>query len=231
MSLHITQLSHTYRSKGLEERTVLQTIPEFNFPAGSQWLLRGVSGSGKTTLFNILAGLLHPSQGEVTLNQQPLYALTEAQRDQFRTRHIGYIFQQHYLLPHLTAGENVMMPLAFAGVNGTERPGRAQKLLDQVGLAEFANHYPHQLSTGQRLRVAVVRALANNPVLVLADEPTAALDQTAGAQVLDLLQHSCQQNKAILLVASHDPAVSGRFPHQLELENGKFRVKEVESAK
>jgi putative ABC transport system ATP-binding protein len=220
MSLQLTQLSHTYRSKGLEERTILQTIPQFTFPAGSQWLVRGVSGSGKTTLFNILAGLLRPTQGEVTLNQQPLYTLSEAQRDQFRTRHIGYIFQQHYLLPHLTAGENVMMPLAFAGVNGTERPERAQKLLAQVGLAEFAKHYPHQLSTGQRLRVAVVRALANNPVLVLADEPTAALDQPAGAQVLDLLQHSCQQNNAILLVASHDPAVSGRFAHQLELDRG-----------
>lgn len=223
MSLQIKQLSHTYTSKGLEPRTVLQLLAQLDFQRGEQVLLRGISGSGKTTLLNIIAGLLKPTQGDVWLKGQALYALPEAKRDRFRTQTIGYVFQTHHLLNMLTAAENVMMPMAFAGVNKSTRQQRAQQLLTELGLSEFSHYPPAKLSSGQRLRVAVARALANNPALVLADEPTAALDSSHSEIVIDLLQQTCGRNNAILLVASHDPALFGRFGRILDLHNGQIK--------
>ena len=224
MSLVLQQLSHTYTTSGLPPAPVLHPLPEITLAQSDQVLVRGISGSGKTTLFNILAGLLRPTQGAVWLNGQSLYALGEAQRDVFRAQQIGYVFQQHYLLPMLTAAENVMMPLAFGGLPASERHGRALALLTAVGLADYASHRPQQLSTGQRLRVAVARALAAKPALVLADEPTAALDAAASQQVVDLLMTTCKAQGAILLVASHDPALNGRFAHTWHLDRGTIAI-------
>lgn len=222
MDLRVEGLRHVYSGRGLEARPVL-AIEQWGLAAGEQALLRGISGSGKTTLFNILAGLLRPTAGQVWLGKQSLYALPEAARDEFRAGRIGYIFQSHLLVPNLTALENVVMPMAFAGKwMIAERRQRAADLLGQVGLAEFARHRPAQLSAGQRLRVAVVRALANAPQLVLADEPTAALDPASASQVMDLLQDACRQHGAILLVASHDPALNGRFERIFDLRDGQL---------
>lgn len=223
MSLRVENLSHTYTGAGLEARTVLQ-IEAWALAPGDQVLLRGISGSGKTTLLNILAGLLTPTTGQVWLDGHALYAMAEAQRDRFRAQRIGYVFQVHHLLPALTALENVMMPMAFAGVAPQRCRARAEMLLSRLGLAEFAHHYPAQLSAGQRLRVAVARALANNPQLLLADEPTAALDHEAGQRVMDLLQETAHQNNAILLVASHDPALMERFDQMVDLHSGRLHV-------
>ena len=211
MSIVIQHVRHTFASPGLPPTPVLHAIPELSLRPGEQILLRGISGSGKTTLFNILAGLLRPTAGEVIIDGQPLYVLSEAQRDKFRAQRIGYVFQQHHLLPMLTAEENVMMPLAFGGIALAERRGRATELLTAVGLSAHAHHRPAQLSTGQRLRVAVARALAARPRLVLADEPTAALDAATSEQVLELLTTTCRAQQAILVVASHDPALHHRF--------------------
>lgn len=220
MSVVIQNLSHTYHSAGLDPRPVLHPIPQLVLSPSEPILLRGISGSGKTTLFNILAGLMRPTQGEVFIEGQALYALREAQRDQFRAQRIGYVFQQHNLLPMLSALENVMMPLAFAAVPLPARRARAHDLLAAVGLADQAHHRPAHLSTGQRLRVAVARALAASPRLLLADEPTAALDAESGAQVMDLLLRHAHDNNAILLVASHDPALSERFGRVLNIRAG-----------
>jgi ABC-type lipoprotein export system ATPase subunit len=217
VKLEIQGLQHTYRKKGLEERQVLD-LPAWEATSGEQILLRGVSGTGKTTLLNILAGLLTPSAGEVWLDGQNLYALNEGQRDLFRARHVGYVFQSHYLLPYLNTLENVTLPLALA--QNTPRrtwQKRAEDLLSQLGLGAFLKHRPAQLSTGQRLRVAVARALIHQPPLVLADEPTASLDASAASQVLALLQETCLHNGAILFVASHDPQVAKAFHRSLEL--------------
>jgi len=196
-------------------------IDRWTLNDGEQALLRGISGSGKTTLMNIVAGLLRPTGGDVWLDNQSLFALPEAARDLFRTTHIGYVFQTHHLLPMLSARENVEMPMAFAKMlSARQRRARAMELLSAVGLDQFANHHPHQLSTGQRLRVAVARAVANAPRLVLADEPTAALDQVAGHIVLDLLQHTCREHGSALLVASHDPALASRFDQVWDLQAG-----------
>jgi putative ABC transport system ATP-binding protein len=186
-----------------------------------------VSGSGKTTLFNIAAGLLRPSSGQVVYTQAAgpaidLYALGEAARDRFRARHIGYIFQTHHLLPALTARENVAMPMVFAGIDRREHARRARALLEAVGLGEYEQVLPRRLSTGQRLRVAAARALANDPAVLLADEPTAALDADAAARLLALLRETCARNQAILLVASHDPALVDAFDRVIDLRRGRL---------
>ncbi len=220
MTVRVKNVRHTYTAAGLEPRTVLQ-MSAWTLGSGEQALLHGISGSGKTTLMNIMAGLLRPTAGDVWLEDQSLFALPEAARDRFRTAHIGYVFQTHHLLPMLSARENVEMPMAFANtLSARQRRARASKLLGAVGLDQFAKHYPHQLSTGQRLRVAVARAVANTPHLVLADEPTAALDQAAGHTVLDLLQHTCREHGSALLVASHDPALAARFDQVWNLQAG-----------
>lgn len=227
MSLRVEALGHTYISPAGEARKVLD-IGDYALTDGDQILLRGISGSGKTTFFNILAGLLHPSQGQVFYDDQSLYALPEAARDRFRARHVGYVFQNHMLLPSLTALDNVMTPLAFAGtVPSGERKNRARALIAQLGIEAFAGYRPRALSTGQRLRVAIARALANSPSVLLADEPTAALDPAAAGAVMDLLQQSCRDHHSILIVSSHDPALDGRFERVVDLRGGRLIAREV----
>jgi putative ABC transport system ATP-binding protein len=220
MRIHLRDLRYTYRGDRLEDRTVLG-IDNWTADAGAQVLLRGISGSGKTTLLNVLAGLLPPTQGAVHLDDQALYALPEAQRDRYRATHIGYVFQMHLLVPTLSAVENVEMPLVFAKAgNGADRRRQSAAILEQVGLGEFTRHRPMQLSAGQRLRVAVARALVARPRLLLADEPTAALDQDNAHAVMDLLQARCREAGATLIVASHDPALNTRFDRVVDLRHG-----------
>lgn len=221
MSLTVKNLSHTYKSNTSSDLPVLHEI-DFELHSGDQLLLRGISGSGKTTLINILAGLLTPTSGEVTLNGQSMYALSEVERDHFRRRNIGYVFQTHHLVPVLNAWENVAMPLALSGQAVGPRKKRALTLLDEVGLKEFATQRPFQLSNGQRQRVAIARALAGDPTLVLADEPTASLDGQSARNVTHLLRETCRNNNAMLLVASHDPMLSEQIGQIVDLEYGRW---------
>lgn len=221
MSLRIAGLRHAYPSLTGAAPTVILEIPELDCAPGDQVLLRGHSGSGKTTLLNILAGLLTPSAGTVEVDGQALFALPEAARDRFRALHIGCIFQTHQLLP-LTALENVEMPLGFSGVRPRARRDQAAAILDQVGLIDFASYQPRQLSVGQRLRVAVARALVAVPRLLLADEPTAALDPESGAQIMALIQTSCRDQQTILITASHDPTLTELFERRLLLRGGRL---------
>lgn len=222
MIVRLQHIAHTYRTPSGDARQVL-ALDDWSLTSGDQVLLRGVSGSGKTTLFNIIAGLLRPTQGEVCFDHTSLYALPEEKRDRFRARMIGYVFQTHYLLPQLTALENVTLPMSFARSAPQHTWGRtALTLLERVGLADFAAYRPAQLSTGQRLRVAVARALANRPPVLLADEPTAALDPESARAVMDVLHTLCREHNAILIVASHDPALSDQFPHTLHLQSGRI---------
>lgn len=220
MNLRLENLVHIYKSPAATDRRVLD-IPLWELAAGQQVLLRGVSGSGKTTLFNIISGLLIPTDGVVWFGEQSLYQLDSAQRDRFRAQTIGYIFQTHHLLAPLTAIENIVMPMAFARkYPRSEWKKRAQHLLERVGLADYGRYRPAQMSTGQRLRVAVARALANDPPMLLADEPTAALDPDAVGAVMDLVQETAHEDNAILIVASHDPALNDRFDAITHLSNG-----------
>jgi ABC-type lipoprotein export system ATPase subunit len=186
---------------------------------GEQAALIGTSGSGKTTLLHLIAGILSPDSGQIlfksTDGETDLTGLTEAQRDVFRGRQIGYIFQTHHLLPSFTALENVLLGMSFTG----RSPDRswATHLLNEVGLAERMNYRPAKLSVGQQQRVAVARALANRPSLVLADEPTGALDEKNAQQVLDLIRRLCTEVQASLMLVTHDLNIARQFPRVLTL--------------
>ncbi len=183
-------------------------VREFVLEAGAQRALRGESGTGKTTFLNLIAGILAPDSGHLTLDDRDLATLGEAGRDRLRAETIGYIFQTFNLLQGHTVLENVELGMAFG--RGVDR-ARAEALLTRVGLAERLHHFPRQLSTGQQQRVAVARALANHPRLVLADEPTGNLDARNSREALALIREVCRENGAALLLVSHDESVLAQF--------------------
>lgn len=231
MQLRIQNLTHSYRNPSGDVRTVLD-IPEWNIPSGKQILLRGVSGSGKTTLFNLLSGLLRPTNGMIYFDDQSLFSLNEAHRDRFRAQHVGYIFQQHYLIESLSALENVRMPMRFANTTSPkDATKRATLLLEKVGLKAHLNHHPKQLSVGQRLRVSIARALANPVQLVLADEPTAALDPSHAHDMVRLIRENCEEMGATLLVASHDPSITMYFSTLADLKEGRIQLHQASEVK
>ncbi len=183
-------------------------IPEFRLEARSQLALSGESGTGKTTFLHLIAGILAPDSGSILFNGQDVARLSESERDRLRAGAIGYIFQTFNLLQGFTVLENVLLGMAFGP--GADR-ARALELLRRVGLGERIHHFPRQLSTGQQQRVAVARALANRPKLVLADEPTGNLDPANAHAVLALIREACAENGAALLLVSHDREVLEAF--------------------
>ena len=194
------------RPEGGAHRVV--DVAEFTLAAGAQQALRGESGSGKTTFLHLIAGILAPDQGSITLDGRDVAALGEAARDRLRAETIGYIFQTFNLLQGHTVLENVEFGMAFG--RGVDR-AHAEKLLRRVGLGDKLGHFPRQLSTGQQQRVAVARALANRPKLVLADEPTGNLDARNAREALALIREVCRENGAALLLVSHDEGVLAQF--------------------
>ena len=184
-------------------------VEEFRLGAGEQLALRGESGSGKTTFLNLVAGILAPDSGVVTIDGVEMTALREAGRDRLRAEKLGYIFQTFNLLQGFTVLENVLLGMSF-GPRGADR-AHAREMLGRVGLGHRLNHYPRQLSTGQQQRVAVARALVNHPRLVLADEPTGNLDRRNAQEALALIREVCREQGAALLLVSHDEDVLGRF--------------------
>jgi putative ABC transport system ATP-binding protein len=190
-------------------RFVAVDIPEWSLDKGRQVAIFGPSGCGKSTLLNVIAGLLAPKKGEVTVCGKNLIALSESELDHFRADHIGYIFQDFNLLQGYTAVENVLLGMAFS----RQRPDRhkAKELLDRVGLSHRMKHRPVALSIGERQRVAIARALARRPELILADEPTGSLDPMHAREVVGLLKETCREYGCSLIVVSHDPGVVGSF--------------------
>jgi putative ABC transport system ATP-binding protein len=189
-------------------------VPEFSLEAGEQLALEGPSGTGKTTLLHCCAGILRPDRGRVVLDGQDLGALPESKRDALRGQRLGYVFQSFNLLQGLSARENVALAM---GLGGLADPDRALALLKRVGLAGKADHRPSQLSAGQQQRVAVARALARRPCVVLADEPTGNLDVASSKEALALLREGCREDGAALLLVSHDPSVLKQFKRREHL--------------
>ncbi len=183
-------------------------VPEFSLAAKAQVALRGESGSGKTTFLHLIAGILAPDSGSILLEGRDVATLGEAGRDRLRAETIGYIFQTFNLLQGHTVLENVELGMAFG--RGADR-AYAGMLLQRVGLGDRLGHFPRQLSTGQQQRVAVARALANHPKLVLADEPTGNLDRRNAREALALIQEVCRESGAALLLVSHDEEVLRQF--------------------
>lgn len=191
-------------------------------PRGCLGVLAGPSGSGKTTLLQ-LAGLLdQPDQGEVWLNGERVSGLPEAARCDLRLRRLGFVFQSFNLVPVLSALENVMLPLQLQGMADPEARARAEAALARVGMADRRHHRPGQLSGGQQQRAAIARALAPDPQLILADEPTASLDHAHGGPLMDLLSELVRERGVMVLVASHDPAVIARAQVVFRLQDGRL---------
>jgi putative ABC transport system ATP-binding protein len=198
------------------ERTTILDIPSFTLLREEHVAIRGGSGTGKTTFLNVIAGILQVDSGEVILGGADLTRLTESSRDRLRARTLGYVFQNFNLLQGYTVLENVLLGMLFGP--GVDMPW-ARALLDRVGLSHRLDYRPSQLSIGQQQRVAVARALANRPMLVLADEPTGNLDQHHASDALRLIREVCLENGAALLIVSHDPAVLAAFARQEDLGN------------
>ena len=191
---------------------------------GDIQLLMGPSGSGKTTLLSILGGILQPTSGSVHLLGQNISQLSKRQLSKFRLQSIGFIFQGFNLFPALTAAENVELALKLQGMK--KRPARweARMLLEQVGLSNRAEQLPKDLSGGQKQRVAIARALAGNPPLIMADEPTAALDSQSGHAVIELLRHLAKEKGCTVLMVTHDPRIIDTADRLVYLEDGHLQA-------
>jgi putative ABC transport system ATP-binding protein len=187
--------------------------------------LVGPSGSGKSTLMAILGCLDAPTAGSYALDGHEVAGLTGAELAAIRNEKVGFVFQQYNLLPKASIARNVELPMLYAGLGRRERRERALELLDKVGLANRASALPAQLSGGQRQRVAIARALANRPALLLADEPTGALDSQTGSEILALFRELYAQGNTVILV-THDPAIAALANRRVELRDGLVHVRE-----
>ena len=193
--------------------------PRLDFEGGSSTAIVGPSGCGKSTLLCMIAGLANPSAGRVAIGETIITALSEPDRVAFRKRAIGVVYQADNLLPHLTVIENIRLQLALCG--DVERAGqRATMLLDQLDIGALSARLPDQLSGGQRQRVAIARAVIHEPAVILADEPTGALDEANAAAAIDLLLDAHQRLQATLLIVTHDPAVARRMERVIALRDG-----------
>jgi putative ABC transport system ATP-binding protein len=191
----------------------------FTIPRGDYCAIVGPSGSGKSTLMNILGGLDTPTQGHITIAGADIGAMSDEDLAVFRNRTIGFVFQSFNLLARLTALENVELPMIYGGVRPIERRERAVELLERVGLAQRMGHKPTQLSGGQQQRVAIARALAGRPALLLADEPTGALDTHTGVEILNLFEELNHEGATIVIV-THDHDVAAATKHTIEMRDG-----------
>lgn len=191
-------------------RILVVDVPRFSLNETDQIALQGSSGSGKTTFLNLIAGILQPDSGSIHVAGREIGRLSEAGRDRLRAQSIGYVFQTFNLLQGYTALENVLLGMMFG--RGTDT-AYAKALLERVGLKDRMNYRPRQLSVGQQQRVAVARALANHPKLVLADEPTGNLDLHHAAEALRLIREVCREQGAALLLVTHDRDILTQFEH------------------
>ena len=191
-------------------------IEAFSADEGEQVVLVGGSGCGKTTLLHVVAGISRPDSGLVEIDGWDITKFSEAETDRFRADRIGFVFQTFNLLPGFSALENVLLGMTFAA--GRADPIRAAHLLERVGLTQRMSHKPTMLSVGEQQRVAVARALANHPQLLLADEPTANVDTRNQQQIIDLLRQTCREEKVTLLLVTHVPEVARQFERVEHLE-------------
>jgi lipoprotein-releasing system ATP-binding protein len=195
----------------------------FRLSAGENLAIVGPSGSGKSTLLSVIGTLEPPSEGRVVLDGQDPARLDEPELARFRNRRIGFVFQDHYLLPQCSLLENVLLPAVAAGPVAQPTIDRAAALLERVGLSERLDHHPGELSGGERQRAALARALVNRPALLLADEPTGNLDRASADRVGELLLELQQQEQMMLIVVTHSRRLAARMARQAELDDGVLR--------
>jgi putative ABC transport system ATP-binding protein len=221
--LRMEEVSKSYQHRGqvvkaLDGATV-------DIPSGDFLSVVGPSGSGKSTLLLMLGGMLSPSAGRVLLEDQSIYDLSSDRRARLRREKIGFVFQTFNLVPYLTALENVQVPLFLAGLDDKSQEERATALLRRVGLGDRLDHKPAELSVGQQQRVALARMLANDPAVILADEPTGNLDPETADQVIRFFEEFNREGRTIVMV-THDPAAAQRAKRTLKLSDGKIIAEE-----
>ena len=221
----ILELKNIYKEyiQGKMSVPVLKNV-DFSMDEGEYVAIMGPSGSGKTTLMNIIGCLDQPTQGQFFLDGEDVSKCTENQMSDIRLRKIGFVFQSFHLLPRQSALTNVELPLKYAKVPKKERRERAFQALERVGLADRVNFLPNQLSGGQMQRVAIARAIVNNPKLLLADEPTGALDSKSGAQVMELFQKLNDEGVSVLMI-THDAEIAAHAKRMVMIRDGEVREK------
>ncbi len=215
--IELRGVSKTVQS-GSHPLTILHPL-DYTIASGQFVAIVGPSGSGKSTLLGLLAGLDAPSTGSILIDGTDITGLTEDGLARLRGEKIGFVFQFFHLVPSLTAYENVMVPMEIAGRR--DASGRAQQLLAEVGLTERAHHYPSQLSGGEQQRIAIARALANDPAIVLADEPTGNLDSATGRHIMELLVNVHRTRQTTLVLVTHDAELSSLADTRLVLRDGR----------
>jgi lipoprotein-releasing system ATP-binding protein len=219
--LVVENVTKEYPTRG-EPLVVLRGV-SLELAAGENLAIVGPSGSGKSTLLNVIGTLDTPTSGRVLLGGEDPAGLKEAALARFRSRNIGFVFQDHHLLPQCSVLENVLVPTIATGPTSREAYQRAQELLERVGLAERLHHRPAELSGGERQRVALARALVNRPPLVLADEPTGNLDRTTAQRVAELLLDLQKQEGMMLIVVTHSQRLAHQMSRTLELDEGRLK--------
>jgi lipoprotein-releasing system ATP-binding protein len=218
--LTVQSLNKTYRA-GAEKLHVLRDL-SLRLQPGESLAVVGPSGSGKSTLLQILGTLDQPDSGSVWLEDTDPFVLNEQRLAEFRNAKIGFIFQDHHLLPQLTVLENVLIPALASGSAGGDDYARAEELIERVGLAERITHLPGQLSGGERERVAIARALFRDPVLILADEPTGNLDRRTAEKITDLLLELQRTSNAMLIAVTHSDQLAATLGRRAELVDGQL---------
>jgi putative ABC transport system ATP-binding protein len=220
MSVKIENVEKTYKLGEILVPALKNTNMELK--KGEFVAVMGPSGSGKTTLLNLIGALDKPTKGKIYVDEKDLTTLKEKELNKLRRRTVGYIFQFYNLIPVLSAFENVELPMLIAGLPTKERQERARQLLETVGLAERGDHRPDELSGGEQQRVAIVRALANKPSVVLADEPTGDLDSKTGKEVMLALRDLSRNEGATVIVVTHDPMVASLASRIFEMRDGRI---------
>jgi putative ABC transport system ATP-binding protein len=215
--LRLDDVSKRYRSR--EQEVIALRATNLRIDAGEFVAVVGASGSGKSTLLCMLGGMLAPSAGQVWFDGSSLYDISAAERAEIRRQRIGFVFQTFNLIPYLSALENVQVPLVLAGLRPADQHGLAEGLLRRVGLEARMSHKPRELSIGQQQRVALARTLANNPAVVLADEPTGNLDPEMRGVVLNFLDELHRERRTVVMV-THDPAAAARATRVLRIADG-----------
>ena len=223
--IHAEDLTKVYQMGDNEVRAL--DGASFTIDKGEMIAIMGPSGSGKSTLMSIIGCLDVPSSGSYSLDGEAVETLNETKLADVRGRKIGFVFQQFNLLARTSALENVMLPLTYAGYSGKEREDRARKALERVGLGDRTHHAPNELSGGQQQRVAIARAIVNEPNILLADEPTGALDSKTGVEIMDLFQRLHKENGQTVILVTHDAYVARHTERIIKISDGKIVSDEV----